>query len=161
MKALKSLDGRFERDLRRRRRKSIPGRKRLLRALLLQILYTVRSERMLMEQLEYNLLFRWFVGLSANEPSAPKYSQDRTGCWRAVAEEFFFLVSIRRGRSGLLSDGPLHRRWHPDRSVGRSEELPDEERRQGRWKLPHRRIPAVIRRSTFTKRSVGTKRISR
>jgi transposase len=37
---------------------------RLLRALLLQVLYTVRSERQLMEQLNYNLLFRWFVGLS-------------------------------------------------------------------------------------------------
>ena len=43
-----------------------PGR--LLRALLLQAFYTVRSERQLMEQLDYNLLFRWFVGLSANDP---------------------------------------------------------------------------------------------
>jgi transposase len=41
---------------------------RLLRALLLQILYSVRSERMLMEQLDYNLLFRWFVGLEMDEP---------------------------------------------------------------------------------------------
>jgi transposase len=42
-------------------RPSIPPEK-LLRALLLQVLYTIRSERMLMEKLEYNLLFRWFVG---------------------------------------------------------------------------------------------------
>jgi transposase len=48
-------------------RPSIPPEK-LLRALLLQVLYTVRSERMLMEQLEYNLLFRWFVGLNMDEP---------------------------------------------------------------------------------------------
>ena len=41
---------------------------KLLRALLLQVLYTIRSERMLMEQLEYNLLFRWFVGLNMDEP---------------------------------------------------------------------------------------------
>ena len=41
---------------------------KLLRALLLQVLYTIRSERMLMEQLEYNLLFRWFVGLKMDEP---------------------------------------------------------------------------------------------
>ena len=41
---------------------------RLLRALLLQVLYTVRSERLLMEQLDYNLLFRWFVGLNMDEP---------------------------------------------------------------------------------------------
>ena len=41
---------------------------KLLRALLLQILYSVRSERLLMEQIEYNLLFRWFVGLGMDEP---------------------------------------------------------------------------------------------
>ena len=40
---------------------------KLLRALLLQVLYTVRSERMLMEQLDYNMLFRWFVGLNLDE----------------------------------------------------------------------------------------------
>jgi len=48
-------------------RPSIPP-ERLLRALLLQILYSVRSERMLIEQLDYNLLFRWFVGLEMDEP---------------------------------------------------------------------------------------------
>src|SRR6202008_3040234 len=47
-------------------RPSIPP-ERLLRALLLQVLYTVRSERMLMEQLDYNLLFRWFVGLNMDD----------------------------------------------------------------------------------------------
>src|SRR5437870_9835129 len=41
---------------------------KLLRALLLQVLYSVRSERLLMEQLEYNMLFRWFVGLSMDDP---------------------------------------------------------------------------------------------
>ena len=40
---------------------------KLLRALLLQVLYTVRSERLLMEQLDYNLLFRWFVGLNMDD----------------------------------------------------------------------------------------------
>ncbi len=48
-------------------RPSIPP-EQLLRALLLQVLYTVRSERQLMEQLDFNLLFRWFVGLSIDEP---------------------------------------------------------------------------------------------
>src|SRR5438045_4767790 len=47
-------------------RPSIPP-ERLLRALLLQVLYTIRSERQLMEQLDYNLLFRWFVGLSTDD----------------------------------------------------------------------------------------------
>ncbi len=41
---------------------------RLLRALLLQVFYSIRSERLLIEALDYNLLFRWFVGLSADEP---------------------------------------------------------------------------------------------
>ena len=48
-------------------RRSIPPEK-LLRALLLQILYSIRSERMLCEQLDYNLLFRWFIGLSMDDP---------------------------------------------------------------------------------------------
>jgi transposase len=65
--ALKALNGRFDEIYGEDGRKSIPP-ERLFRALLLQMLYTIRSERMLMEQLEYNLLFRWFVGLSANEP---------------------------------------------------------------------------------------------
>jgi transposase len=49
----------------------------LLRALLLQVLYTVRSERLLMEQLDYNLLFRWFVGLNmASTARPPRLSMD-------------------------------------------------------------------------------------
>jgi transposase len=48
-------------------RQSIAPEK-LLRALLLQVLYTVRSERLLMEQLDYNFLFRWFVGLNIDDP---------------------------------------------------------------------------------------------
>ena len=48
-------------------RPSVPP-ERLLRAALLQIFYSVRSERMLMEQMNYNLLFRWFVGLEMDEP---------------------------------------------------------------------------------------------
>ena len=48
-------------------RPSIPP-EQLLNALILQVLYSVRSERQLMEQLDYNLLFRWFVGLSPDDP---------------------------------------------------------------------------------------------
>jgi transposase len=48
-------------------RPSIPP-ERLLRAQLLQVFYTIRSERLLMEQLDYNLLFRWFVGMDMDEP---------------------------------------------------------------------------------------------
>ena len=60
---------------------------RLLRALLLQVFYTVRSERQLMEQLDYNLLFRWFVGLSADDPvwDATVFCKNRIGCSRAIS----------------------------------------------------------------------------
>jgi transposase len=48
-------------------RPSVPP-ERLLRAVLLQVFYSIRSERLLMEQMNYNLLFRWFVGLELDEP---------------------------------------------------------------------------------------------
>lgn len=65
--ALASLDGDFSRLYASEGRPSIAP-ERLLRAALVQILFSIRSERQLMEQLEYNLLFRWFVGLSIDEP---------------------------------------------------------------------------------------------
>jgi len=54
---------------------------KLLRALLLQVLYTVRSERLLMEQLDYNLLFRWFVGLNMG-PETPRVTEKKPRCLR-------------------------------------------------------------------------------
>ena len=65
--ALKGLSRSFGRIYVDWGRPSIAPEK-LLRALLLQVLYSIRSERMLIEQLEYNLLFRWFVGLNMDEP---------------------------------------------------------------------------------------------
>lgn len=65
--ALKGLSRSFGRMYIDFGRPSIAPEK-LLRALLLQVLFTIRGERMLMEQLEYNLLFRWFVGLNMDEP---------------------------------------------------------------------------------------------
>src|SRR4029077_65046 len=65
--ALDQLSARFERIYSDVGRPSIPP-EQLLRALVLQVLYSVRSERLLMEQLEYNLLFRWFIGLGMDEP---------------------------------------------------------------------------------------------
>jgi transposase len=64
--ALEVLSSRFDEMYAQVGRPSIPP-EHLLRALLLQALYSIRSERMLVEQLEYNLLFRWFVGLGMNE----------------------------------------------------------------------------------------------
>ena len=65
--ALVTLDGDFDRLYADEGRPSIAP-ERLLRASLIQILFSVRSERQLMEQLQYNLLFRWFVGLGIDDP---------------------------------------------------------------------------------------------
>jgi len=65
--ALTSLDAEFDRLHLAEGRPSIAP-ERLLRASLIQILFSVRSERQLMEQMQYNLLFRWFVGLGINDP---------------------------------------------------------------------------------------------
>src|SRR6266404_6188534 len=104
--ALKSLDGRFEEIYEEDGRKSIPP-ERLLRALLLQMLYTVRSERMLMEQLEYNLLFRWFVGLNMDEPvwDVTVFTKNRERLLKAdIAKKFFELVLKQAQALDLMSD---------------------------------------------------------
>src|SRR5208282_860460 len=78
-----------------------------LRALLLQVLYTVRSERLLMEQLDYNFLFRWFVGLSIDDPvwDATVFSKNRERLLAgSVADAFFAAVLAQDRAHGLLSD---------------------------------------------------------
>src|SRR5580693_4102482 len=104
--ALKDMSPRFDAIYGEDGRKSIPP-ERLLRALLVQLLYSIRSERMLMEQLEYNLLFRWFVGLSANEPVWPPtvFTKNRDRLLAgAVAEEFFSLIVDQARSRKLLGD---------------------------------------------------------
>lgn len=104
--ALEALDGRLGEIYEEDGRKSIPP-ERLLRALLIQILYSVRSERMLMEQLQYNLLFRWFVGLSVDEPvwHATVFTKNRDRLLEgAVAEEFFTIILGQARAKRLLSD---------------------------------------------------------
>lgn len=104
--ALKALSPLFEAMYSSFGRPSIAPEK-LLRALLLQILYTVRSERLLMEQLNYNLLFRWFVGMSVDEPvwDASTFSKNRDRLLEAdVAREFFQQVVGQSRQAGLMSD---------------------------------------------------------
>lgn len=125
--ALKTMSSRFDEIYPEEGRKSIPP-ERLLRALLLQMLYSVRSERMLMEQMEYNLLFRWFVGLSANEPvwHPTVFTKNRDRLLEgAVAEEFFALIVEQARRKKLLSsehftvDGTLIEAWAGQKSFQR------------------------------------------
>jgi transposase len=87
-------------------RPSIPP-ERLLRALLLQVLYSIRSERMLMEQLDYNLLFRWFVGLSMDDRiwDASVFTKNRDRLLRGhIAMLFFEQVLAEARERGLTSD---------------------------------------------------------
>src|SRR5947199_8453553 len=80
---------------------------KLLRALLLQVLYTVRSERLLMEQLHYNLLFRWFVGLEMDDPvwDATTFTKNRDRLLDGdIADAFFREVLAEAEAAGLVSD---------------------------------------------------------
>ena len=104
--ALRELSGDFQAMYAREGRPSIPPEK-LLRALLLQVLYTIRSERLLMEQLDYNLLFRWFVGLSMDDPvwDHSTFSKNRERLIVSdVAAAFFERIVKQAGDAGLLSD---------------------------------------------------------
>jgi transposase len=105
---------------------------KLLRALLLQVLYSIRSERMLMEQLEYNLLFRWFVGLNMDEPVwvATVFSKNRDRLMAGdVAEKFFAQVLAQAESAGLVSDehfsvdGTLIEAWASQKTFQRKDQV--------------------------------------
>src|SRR5438477_9274924 len=127
--ALKALSPAFSRLYSAFGRLSIPPEK-LLRALLLQVLYTVRSERLLMEQLEYNLLFRWFVGLNIDELVwvATVFSKNRDRLLEGdIAERFFEEVLKQAREQDLLSDehfsvdGTLIEAWASQKSFQRKD----------------------------------------
>ena len=103
---LKNLSSVFGQMYARVGRRSIPP-EQLCRALLLQVLYTIRSERMLMEQLEYNLLFRWFVGLNMDEPvwDVTVFTKNRRRFLEADIATHFFQRVIEQARNlDLMSD---------------------------------------------------------
>ena len=116
----------------------------LLRALLLQALYAIRSERMLMEQLDYNLLFRWFVGLTMDAAvwDATVFTKNRDRLIAGeVAQEFFLAVREQAERAGLLSDehftvdGTLLEAWASRRSFHPRPDPPDRGTGAGGQKL--------------------------
>src|ERR1700720_2182039 len=128
--ALAQLGPAFDAIYARSGRPSIAPEK-LLRALLLQVLYTVRSERLLMEQLDYNFLFRWFVGLNIDEPvwDVTVFTKNRERLLVGeVAQGFFNAVVEQAGAQGLLSnehftvDGTLIEAW-ADTRVSSAKEM--------------------------------------
>jgi len=121
---LKRLSPRFDAMYAEGGRPSIAPEK-LLRALVLQCLYTVHSERLLMEELDYNLLFRWFVGLNMDDPiwDATVFSKNRERMMAGdVARAFFAEVGKLAQDEGLMSDehftvgGTLSEAWASQKS---------------------------------------------
>jgi transposase len=105
-RALAELDPLFRRLYARTGRPGVAP-ERLLRALLLQLLYSIRSERLLMESLDYNLLFRWFVGLSADDPvwDVTVFTKNRERLLRGEVAQRFFTAVLRQAKEReLLSD---------------------------------------------------------
>jgi len=103
---LAQLSRRFDSMYASAGRPSIPPEK-LLRAQLLQMLYSIRSERLLMEEIDYSVLFRWFVGLNLDEEvwDATTFTKNRDRLLEAeVAEEFLAQVVERARSQGLTSD---------------------------------------------------------
>ncbi|MGB5325162.1 MAG: IS5 family transposase [Pseudomonadales bacterium] len=126
--ALEGLSPRFEAIYAKRLgRPSIPP-ERLLRALLLQVLYSIRSERQLMEQLDYNLLYRWFVGLGMDDgvwaPTVFTKNRDRLFAG-GIHESFFSAVLSQAEHKQVLSsehfsvDGTLIEAWASQKSFAR------------------------------------------
>ncbi len=131
-KALKELSPVFRELYSKTGHPSIPP-EQLLRSLLLQILYSIRSERMLAEQLDYNLLFRWFVGLSMDEAiwDHSVYSKNRERILHSdLAVMFLRCICSQAEAAGLLSgdhftvDGTLIETWASLKSFRPKDEDP-------------------------------------
>ena len=130
--ALKQMSARFDEIYGEEGRRSIPP-ERLLRALLLQMLYSVRSERMLMEQMQYNLLFRWFVGLNIDDQvwDVTVFTKNRDRLLEgSIAQRFFEAVLAQAQAKRLLCDehfsvdGTLLEAWAGDKSFQKKSDPP-------------------------------------
>ena len=138
---LKQMWPRFETIYARTGRPSIAPEK-LLRALVLQYLYSIRSERLLMEELNYNLLFRWFVGLNMDDPVwvPTVFSKNRERLLDGeIAVEFFTRVKeLAEGQNWTSDehftvDGTLieawagHKSFQPKRGAGKDAQTPPDD----------------------------------
>lgn len=138
--SLKALNERFQKMYSPTGRPSIPP-ERLLKALLLQILYTIRSERALVEHIDFNILFRWFIGLSLDEPvwDHSTFSKNRDRLIDAdIAVSFLEVVLEKAEEEGLLSkdhfsvDGTLLEAWASLKSFRPKDEPPAPPESSGR-----------------------------
>src|SRR5688572_29627564 len=127
--ALKALDRDFDAMYAKEGRPSIPP-EHLLRALMLQVLYSVRSEIQLMEQMDYNLLFRWFVGLGVDDPVwVPEtFTKNRDRLQESqIAAKFFEQILTQAREAGLISkehftiDGTFIEAWASAKSFRRKD----------------------------------------
>ena len=128
--ALAKLSADFDRLYSHTGRPSIPP-EQLLRALLIQIFFSVRSERQLVEQLNYNMMFRWFVGLNLDDDiwNATTFTKNRDRLLEGeIAERFFAEVLAMAKKQGLVShehftvDGTIIEAWASHKSFKRKEE---------------------------------------
>jgi len=136
---LKEMSPRFARRYAKVGRPSIAP-ERLLRALLLQIFYSVRSERLLMEQLDYNLLFRWFVGMPMDEEvwDHSVFSKNRDRLLNEEIAQAFFQKVLKLAQPHLSDehftvDGTLIEAWASQKSFRPKEESPGLVRERMKW----------------------------
>ncbi len=127
---LRELGPRFDELYSPKGRPSVPPEK-LLRALLVMVLYSIRSERRLMEELEYNLLYRWFVGLGQDEPvwDATTFTKNRERFIDGEVARLFFDAVLRTAQQrSLVSsehfsvDGTLIEAWASQKSFRRKDD---------------------------------------
>ena len=128
--ALKNMSERFDGMYAKTGRPSIPPEK-LLRAQLIQMLYSIRSERLLMEEIDYSMLFRWFVGMNLDEPvwDPTVFTKNRNRLLEGdVAREFLAKVVGQAQAKGLTSDehftvdGTLIEAWASLKSFQRKDQ---------------------------------------
>ena len=129
--ALQNMSGRFDAMYAKTGRPSIPPEK-LLRAQLIQMLYSIRSERLLMEEIDYSMLFRWFLGMNLDEPvwDVTVFTKNRNRLLEGdVAREFLREVVALAQAHGLTSDehftvdGTLVEAWASLKSFQRKDDL--------------------------------------
>src|SRR5579883_1053987 len=148
---LAALSPRFDAMYSELGRPSIPP-EQLLRALLLQSLYTIRSERLLMEEIDYSILFRWFIGVGMDETiwSPTTFSKNRDRLLQGdVAAAFFDAVIDQARQADLLSDehftvdGTLLEAWASLKSFQRTDGGPTAPQRHASVDRRTRRPPGA------------------